>query len=265
MGERVLNDRLKPLLQPSFLICVFVLGLAGVCKTTAINWFGVQLEKLPFELRKSLVLLDESALGPYKAVRKHTVENQDILKELGTEEYIQWELEDGEADDGSGVRYCSLFVTYYNRPDRVPHVPEECYVGGGNQQLGRESVTLYVRSKEVSNSYSKKIEARYLVFVRQSLDMWSPNSKYSVFYVFNVNGEYANDRTEVRKILGGNLFGKYSYFSKVEWRFYGSTLGNITVPTKEEAVRASEKLLSFVLPVLEEGHWPDWAEANRRK
>ena len=255
----------KSCFEPPFLICVFVLGLAGVCKTMVIGWFDVQLEKLPFELRKSLTLLDESELGPYKTVRKYAIENQDILKELGTEEYLQWELEDSETQVNSPVRYCSLFITYYNRPDRVPHVPEECYVGAGNQQLGRKSVMLHVPGKEASNSHEREIEARYLVFARQNLDMWSPNSKYSVFYVFNVNGKYANDRTEVRKILGGNLFGKYSYFSKIEWRFYGSTLGNTTAPTKEEAAGASEKLLSFVLPVLENEHWPDWAEANQRK
>jgi hypothetical protein len=247
------------------LICAAVLGLAGVCKTTAINWFGVQTEKLPFELQQSLTLLGESTLGPYNVVRKHTIKNQDILKELGTDEYLQWELEDSEANEGSAVRYCSLFVTYYNLPDRVPHVPEECYVGGGNQQLGREGITLYVPSKESSNSNKRQIESRYLTFVRKSGNMWAPNSKYSVFYVFNVNNQYANDRTEVRKILGGNLFGKYSYFSKVEWRFYGNRLGNMIVPTKEDSVGASEKLLSYVLPVLEEEHWPDWAEANRRK
>jgi len=255
----------KSCLQPSFLICVCVLGLAGVSKTMVIKLIGVQLEKLPFELQQSLTLLDESALGPYKVVRKHTIENQDILKELGTEEYIQWELEDSEADVNSSVRNCSLFVTYYNRPDRVPHVPEECYVGGGNRQLARESLPLYVSRTGVEQGYQRKIYARYLVFIRKSLNIWAPNSKYSVFYVFNVNGEYANDRTEVRNILGRNLFGKYSYFSKIEWRFYGGSLGNVTIPIKDESIRASEKLLSFVLPVLEGKHWPDWAEANRRK
>ena len=95
--------------------------------------------------------------------------------------------------------------------------------------------------------------------------MWASNSKYSVLYVFNVNGEYANDRTEVRNILGRNLFGKYSYFSKIEWRFYGRSLGNLSVPSKEESIQASEKLLAVLLPVLENEHWPDWEEANRRE
>ena len=255
----------KSCLQPSFLICAVVPGLAGVCKTMVIEWFDVQLEKVPFELQQSLMLLDESAFGPYKVVRKDTITSQDTLKELGTEEYIQWELEDSETNEGSPVRYCSLFITYYKRPDRVPHVPEECYAGRGNQQLGRESITLYVPSKESSNSNKRQIASRYLVFARNSGNIWAPNSKFSVFYVFNVNNEYANDRTEVRKILGANLFGKYSYFSKIEWSFYGRMLGNMIIPTKKDSIQASEKLLSYVLPVLEEEHWPDWAEANRRK
>jgi hypothetical protein len=256
-----MKSGVKSHFQPAFLICAVVLGVAGVCKTMAIEWIGIQTEKLPFELQKSLSLMDESALGSYRVVSKHKVENKDVLKELGTDEYLQWQLEDIDEAEGSAVRHCSLFITYYNRPDRVPHVPEECYVGGGNQQLARESIVLKVRK----DPDDKEIATRYLVFVQKSLNMWASNSKYSVLYVFNVNGEYANDRTEVRNILGRNLFGKYSYFSKIEWRFYGRSLGNLSVPSKEESIQASEKLLGVLLPVLENEHWPDWEEANRRE
>ncbi|MBE3143177.1 MAG: hypothetical protein IMZ61_04535, partial [Planctomycetes bacterium] len=70
------------------------------------------------------------------------------------------------------------------------------------------------------------------------------------------NGKYG-DRDDVRKTLNRNLFGKFSYFSKVEWKFFNRTPGRITYPNKQEALAASEKLLTFILPVLEKEHWPN--------
>jgi hypothetical protein len=52
------------------------------------------------------------------------------------------------------------------------------------------------------------------------------------------------------------MFGKYSYFSKVEWKFYNIKFGSSTYPDKQEASAASEKLLGVILPILEKDHWP---------
>ncbi|MCJ7729861.1 MAG: RNA binding protein fox-1 homolog [Sedimentisphaerales bacterium] len=75
-------------------------------------------------------------------------------------------------------------------------------------------------------------------------------------YTFSVNGEYAAGREDARLVLNKNLFGKFSYFSKVEWKFYNSRFGRVTYPNKQEALAASEKLLAVILPVLEREHWP---------
>ena len=117
-------------LQPAFLICVVVLAIAG---GTSRKLRVVKKEFLP--LKKSFDAFDEERLAPYKIVQKLKIENEDILKELGTQDYIQWVLEDSSALADSVVRRLMLFVTYYGRPDRVPHVPEECYTGGGFQIL----------------------------------------------------------------------------------------------------------------------------------
>ncbi|MGA2093785.1 MAG: hypothetical protein ABSH16_10320, partial [Sedimentisphaerales bacterium] len=61
---------------------------------------------------------------------------------------------------------------------------------------------------------------------------------------------------QTRRILNKNLFGKFSYFSKVEWKFYGNNFGRMIYPDKQEAVAASEKLLKVILPVLEQQCWP---------
>ena len=272
-----MKSSIKPYTQPAFLICVAVLAIAGTGKTIVIEWSGAHLKKLPLPLKKPLDLLDESALVPYKVINRHMIHNKDVLEQLGTEEYIQWEVEDTEADKSSPVKYCLLFVTYYTgNPDQVPHVPEECYVGGGSQRVGSESVTLNVEGLEVSDISSeseisteagikKKINAKYVVFISQSSNMWQTRSRYPVLYFFKANGAYAGSRTETRAIMGKNLFGKYSYFSKVEWKFHGGGPGGRIYPNEEETIAASEKLLSVLLPVMERDHWPDWAKANSEK
>jgi hypothetical protein len=79
-------------------------------------------------------------------------------------------------------------------------------------------------------------------------------SRVPVVYVFRVNGEYAVDRNEARVILNKNLFGKSSYFSKVELVF---NQGSESL-SKEQILAHAEKCLAVLLPVLESEHWPAW-------
>ena len=53
---------MKPYTQRAFLICAVVLAIAGI----AMEW--VHVEKLPFPLKKTLDLLDEKILTPYKVL-----------------------------------------------------------------------------------------------------------------------------------------------------------------------------------------------------
>jgi len=253
----------KIYIQPAFLICTAVLAIAGTGKKFTIEKLGVILKKEAIPLKKSFDFLDESAIEPYKVIKKSKIENKDVLEQLGTEQYLQWELEDTKAAPHSPVRYCSLFITYYTGdPDAVPHIPEECYVGGGSQRLGAESITLSLsHSGGIQNAPEQKdIDVRYVLFTRPSSDIFQPSSKYAVLYLFRVNGVYTAGRNDTRRIMSQNLIGKYSYFSKVEWKFYGGGFGGIIYPDKQEVIQASEKMLSVVLPVLEKAHWPDWKQ-----
>jgi len=251
----VQSTYVKHYMQPAFLICAATLAIAGSGMSIAIKSFGVYLKKEPIPLKKSLDLLDENGLIPYRVVSKHSIENEDVLKELGTQDYIQWVLEDTEAAGGSSVRKCGLFITYYDLPDRVPHVPEECYLGSGYQRLASDSVTLEINT----SGLEEKIRARQLVFGDTGFNYWHSGTKFSVFYLINVNGVYAGSREEARIALNKNIFGKYSYFCKVEWWFLNQSDVR-TCPAEEQAITASEKLLGVVLPILERGHWPDWTK-----
>lgn len=203
-------------------------------------------------LKKALDLIDEKALAPYKVVSKQDITNEEVVESLGTEDYIQWILEDSEAAADSAVQKCSLFITYYGLSDRVPHVPEECYTGSGHQRLTSDSVTLDINKEGVR----EKITVRYLVFASTKSDYWGMDTKFPVLYLFNVNKDYANSRDDVRFALNKYIFSKYSYFSKIEWKFFNTRFGKPIYPSKEETITASQKLLSVILPILEKEHWP---------
>jgi hypothetical protein len=258
--EMVDSGYIKHYLQPAFLICAAILAVAGSGMSIAIKSFGIYLKKEPLPLKKSLQLLDEKGLAPYKVVSKEKIENEEIVKGLGTENYIQWILEDSEAAADSAVRKCSLFITYYELPDIILHVPEECYMGSGYQRLASDSVTLEVDGIS-STLGEEKIQVRYLVFANVNSSHWQRETKFPVLYLFNVNGFYRNSREGTRVVLNRNIRGMYSYFSKVEWTFFNTEFGAKIYPSKEELVTASQKLLGVILPILERQHWPDWEEA----
>jgi hypothetical protein len=248
-------------LQPAFLICGAILAIAGSGMSIAVRSFGVYLRKQPLPLKKSLDLLDEKDLAFYKVISKEKIPYEETVKGLGTEDYIKWTLEDTSVTADGRTRYCSLFITYYGLPDVVVHVPEECYMGSGYQRLASENLTVDCQSVVDNRQFS--VPARYLVFSDTGSDLWRSEIKFPVLYLFNVNGDYANTRESTRMILNKNIFDKYSYFCKVEWKFFsagfsktGKMVGAKSYPSKEQTVAASEKLLSVILPVLEREHWP---------
>jgi len=247
-----MRDTIKTYMQPSFLICAVLLATAGIGMPIMTKSLGIKLKKEPLPLKKTLDLLDEEDLAPYKVVSKEKIKNEEVVKSLGTEDYVQLILEDTDAAADSAVRKCSLFITYYELPDRVPHVPEECYMGSGYQRLTSDSVTFKINEGGID----RKIPARYLVFASTSSGHWYSGAKFPVLYLFSVNEQYANSREDARITLNKNIFGKYSYFSKVEWKFFNTRFGQTIYPNKEDTIKASEKLLGVILPILKREHWP---------
>ena len=238
-----------PVLQPAFVICALVLAVAGAGMSTVTSSLGLCLRNEPLALVKPLDALDEDKLIPYSVVAKYAIENEDVLKSLGTEDYIQWVLEDPREPAQSPVRNVLVFLTYYGLADRVPHVPEECYTGGGYKRLATDTVDLDVALSDGPRA----IAGRYLVFDRAMGGSPAALRRFPVLYLFRVNGQYAGSRNEARIALNKSLFSKHAYFCKVELVFNQSP----AAPTKAEVVTASEKVLAVLLPLLEEEHWPD--------
>jgi hypothetical protein len=241
-------------LRPAFLICAAVLLATASSMSITIKRLGIYLNKEPIPLKKPLSQLDNSNMAPYKVVRKQRIENKDVLETLGTEDYIQWELEDTSAPDISNTRFCSLFITYYPLPDVVPHRPEECYVGSGNRQISAEGITFEIGE----GNKKQQVNASYLAFSGIEPGQLMGEKTFGVFYFFSVNGKFLGGRADARfNVLMKNILGKFSYFSKVEWKFYNNSFGRLTYASKQEAMEASKKLLSVIVPILENQHWPD--------
>jgi len=235
--------------QPAFLICAAVLALAGAGMSVAQKQLGLYLKKEPLPLKKPLASMDETKLSPYRVAGRLSIENKDVLKKLGTEDYIQWVLEDPRVPADSAVRNVLLFITYYELPDRVPHVPEECYAGSGYPRLARADV---VFRAGVPN-HARDVPGTYLLFGASAANVLQGGGQFPVLYLFRVNREYAGGRDDVRLILNRSLFSRHAYFCKIELAY---NQGNIA-PTKAAAVEASERLLRVILPLLEQEHWPD--------
>ncbi|MFI4911426.1 MAG: hypothetical protein ACIAQZ_07140 [Sedimentisphaeraceae bacterium JB056] len=236
--------------KAAFIICVVILATSAIGKKAIINKLQIYLRKEPINLKNPLDSLDENRLGKYKVIKKTKIENNDIVEELGTTDYIIWELENTSLEDKDSTKYCSLFITYYTGiNDRIPHVPEECYFGAGNRVKAMLDNSIEVEYKNIKND----INYRQLVFTSKAEDIWGTGTEFSVCYLLKVNGKYAGNRTAARNIMASNLFGKYSYFSKFEWRFHGK----YNLPDQEKVANASKDLLETVLPILEEDHWPD--------
>ncbi len=236
----------------AFIICALILAVSAMGKKAIISSLQIYLTKLPIDLKASFDDLSEEKLleAGYKVVNKSRITNRDVERELGTTEYLIWELEDLTVDQADSARFCSLFITYYTGiNDRIPHVPEECYFGAGSRVKDIKDISAVI---ELDNGVNE-VDYRELVFTASSDSIWGGVNEFSVCYLLRVNGKYAGNRTAARNIMARNLFGKYSYFSMVEWRFHGK----ISLASQETTFKASQKLLETILPILEQDHWPD--------
>jgi len=234
--------------QSSFIVCILILAVCAGGLRVGAERFKWIFRKESIFLRKGLDELDLAKLAPYRLIRTHTI-SEEIITELGTREYIQWILEDTSVDVRDPMRLLLLFVTYYTgNPDKVPHVPDVCYVGGGGQVTGRRNTHVTVPG---GGAESNELPVRILNISVPSL---LGHEERTVGYFFAVNGTYRHMRDEVR-LLQHNVYGRYSYFSKVELHFPHSG--------QSDPQAAMEKFFRVLVPVLYQEHWPDWEKASR--
>ncbi len=235
-----------------FLICAALLCTFTVSFEVVANLLGVQFKKLPVPLKKPFNELDKAKLEPYELVQPRHLPHS-MVDQLGTEKYIQWALRDTSAENaGTSHDIINLFVTYYTgNIGQVPHVPEECYLGSGHQKLEDKVVTL-----EIPELGEKSSVPVHLLFFQKSAMFHQ--SKSVVMYVFNVNGQFAATRNDVRLIVA-NPMEKYGYFSKLEVSFEYDDNAH----TETDVLETGRKFLRKVVPLLVEDHWPNWEQRHQ--
>lgn len=234
-----------------FVMCLLVLTAAAFGRMAVVRWLNVVTRKEPIPLRKSLSALDKLRLGDYKFLKAHLL-SEAIENSLGTDEYIDWVLEDSSVTRRVDPRrYVHLFVTYYTGgPNLAPHTPDVCYLGSGYQpKQAHENRKVAVPAL----GEGAEVPVRVCTFCKTAI---FNQDEPTVVYTFNANGRFTSTRNGVRNLTHG-LRDKYAYFSKVEVSFGGPGCRPPNLG-REESVAAASKILNVVLPLLVQEHWPDW-------
>ena len=195
--------------------------------------------KKPLPIRKPLIDMSPSSLGPYELLSSQRL-SSDIVSELGTDEYIEWTLRDKRISHPKDA-IVNLFITYYtNVQDQIPHVPEECNPQAGLVQDGDETLTFHV------DCLDEDISVRRLAFLPKK----EVEAKNVVYYTINVNGTFHSGRQTARLKMA-DPFDTHLYYSKVEIMFPGRT--KVDDP---ELDRRAKELMNTSIDVLFADYWP---------
>lgn len=231
-----------------FGLAVLVLGLAAILTGPVATRMKLKLSKEALPLRLPLTMLDEYSLGSYRLLQRNTLDSV-VVEALGTDQYMNWSLEDTDLSPHDPLRHVILFVTYYTGGSNlVPHTPDVCYLGAGyNPGQPHENKLMDIRSLQSGVS---PIPIRICTFVKTAI---FDNKPITVIYTFMCNGKFVNTRTRVRLLIN-DLSDTYAYFCKVEVSFPNAN--------REQSIEGAKKIFELVLPVFIEHHWPDFEAAQ---
>jgi hypothetical protein len=253
MTQNIFSPLSRIFRQPAFLVCCLVLGASAASLKIASNKLQWYFRKFPIALQKPLDQLDTTRIAPYRLVRAVDIQ-EEIIEELGTRDYLNWQIEDTSVPEKDPFRNALLFVTYYTgNPDKIPHTPDVCYVGSGGQVQQGENVKISVPNCGADN------DTVPLRLLRINLPGAIGRHDQIILYTFSVNGTYCATRNEVR-LKQNNLYDRYVYFSKVEMTFPAAPADDAQLHRQ-----AAQKLARVFLPVLFKDHWPDWQALERKK
>jgi hypothetical protein len=240
--------------SPRFYICVGILLLAAVSMQSVAALLGGYFRKEAVPLKRPLDALDQAKLLPeyephripLKPLSPETVEN------LGAEQYLQWNLVDQSRDPADPTAVVRLFITYHTgQPDLVPHNPKECYAAGGADYQDETIITV-----EVARADGETVEIPVSVLeFEPARRAGTPGQRLVVAYFFYTNGKYVTSRTGVRTATL-NLWDRYAYYSKIELSFTDDRFERL--PSRDEAIAATRRLLRKLMPILWEDHYQDW-------
>ncbi len=245
------SDRERNLgfLTGPFVTALVLLGGAAVLVGPVATSMNFRQAKAALPLKKPLAELDEDALAPFRVSERHLLQPV-VIEALGTDQYLDWTLEDLSVAPNDQLRIAHLFITYdTGGQNLVPHTPDECRLGAGYEPAQpHENAMLALDSSE---SDPLRIPVRICTFVRTAV---FNRVEVTVVYTFCCDGAYAATRNEVR-LLFNDPRNRFGYFSKVEVSFPRAN--------REQNVKGAAKLMGLLAPVLKRDHWPDFAAAEK--
>lgn len=244
-----------------FYACVATLLVFAGGMQLAAGLLKTYFRKAALPLKQPLDALDQARLLPEYAPHRMQPKllSPEEIANLGTDEYLLWNLTDLRQTPDDPTRVARLFITYHTGgPGLVPHNPKECLAAAG---MTLKNETLIQASAPGPDGTEQTFPVSVLEFElprRRTMQMQSGSSedpRLVVAYFFYVNGRYVTTRTSVRRAVS-NLWDRYSYYSKIEVSFNDDAF--VELPNREKTVAATRRLLQKLMPILWEDHYQDW-------
>lgn len=250
------------------------IGILGGVLLTATVGLGAMVQAAELVLIKEAIPLRlrlqqlPQEVGSWAMVREHPPLSADIVKTLGTDQYIVRDYQDANWPASRPGSYLTLHVAYYTgTPDTVPHVPDRCFVAGGVPPRGTLSRSLQLKSDayepvreglwvaqstlaerhEQPLPHLPQLELPATVFTFG--DPNDPTRESNVLYFFVANGRFLSSPNEVRA-YGLSPRDRYGYHCKVEVQLIG-------VADPRQAAERAEAFLSHMMPEIM-SCLPDW-------
>jgi hypothetical protein len=222
-----------------YLLAVIVLatGAVGMQVARSRSWL-VDVKK-PLSIRKPLRDFDRACLAPLRFASATRLD-EEMEIELGTTEYINWNL--SSPSGTRGWRDPVFFsVTYYTgKQDQVPHVPEECLWQGGLSPAAGDGFL------EATAESGVVIPVHRVAFYPREPD----GTKVYDYYTIRVNGGLFSSRNACRPYMAVP-WETHLYYSKVEVMFQGVRDENLN-----SVDQAALKLLRQAVDELLVSHYP---------
>lgn len=232
-----------------------MLVVAAVAVHVLPKVLGAHLRKEAIPLKQTLAHFDPSRLAPryvrHSATDRIGQMSEDTVDSLGTHEFLQLYVADTTKSLDDPTRVAFVFVTYYTgKPDLVPHVPDECFVAGGYDPLGKRTATLRVPGIGAPND---EVQVRALQFRTPPKFQHgsAASTDLTVMYLFSANDRWGTTRNDVRLILS-NPWQRYAYYAKIEVMFSDDRLQRMA--SEAESLAALPDLLQTLVPVLFTDH-----------
>lgn len=269
------------LTRPAFIVPVMILCLAGAGFGAGIRAAGIYLQKLPIYAKDNRPVRDiPRVTASWEQVGNDRIESPEILKALGTENYVTRTYKERNPADPGNPAVIELHIAYYTGMiDTVPHIPDRCFVGGGLDMIESSTVTAipldtsdwipddsvpaalqgHIYTANAFDEQGRRIQRIRLP--RDAKDMSMSISRYraprgvtiTAGYFFIANGGVV-PRAEQVRLLAFNLEDDYAYYMKVQ-------TSSFRVTDRQGLAELTAGLMNELLPHLMRCV-PDWVDVE---